>query len=573
MSTSAAELKFDRSEAKKFLDALCAGDCRENVFTFQTFSDGKSDRTLARTWSDTLSRQTVADMEHLNKAGAGIFVTVNKTDKKGRKNKNVTAVRALFVDLDGSPLEPVQGWGLEPYILVESSPGRYHAYWRHDGSIKLEDFKRLQLKLAVKFNGDTSVHDLPRVMRLPGSWHRKNGDAPFQTRIVSINESAPAYSLNDLENALIEVKVPQHMFAKPKGERKSKQQCRSAREWLNQEALYRIEDWAPQFFPCGYIGSQGEWRVPADELGRPHCVEALSIHCNGIKDWATGWSDREADKYTAIGLLMAFFNEGENGQPELIEEFDEYGAPVGGWLCADRAGELLAEALSEDWAGLVKEFATRPIHGFEHVTLDGAYEARPPAFSDEALALRFADEQSESLRYVAAWSKWYVWDGKQWRADDTRRAFDFARRECRKAARECNKDSAAKALASAKTVAAVERLATADQRLAATIDQWDADPWLLNTPGGVIDLRTGEILNHRPGDYATKMTAVEPGSACPLWQKFLKRIFADDAELIAYVRRVAGYALTGATRDHAMFFGFGTGANGKSVFISTISGI
>jgi hypothetical protein len=192
----------------------------------------------------------------------------------------------------------------------------------------------------------------------------------------------------------------------------------------------------------------------------------LSIHCDGIKDWATGnwWPDHiEADKYTAIGLLKAFFTEGEDGQPEMVEEFDDYGAPVGGSLSADRAAELLAEALGEDWATLVKEFAEQ--RGFEHVAneedADGADEVRPPAFSDEALALSFADEHAEKLRYIAAWSKWHVWDGKRWSADDTRLAFDMARRGCRKAASECNQDSAAKALASAKTVAAVERLATA----------------------------------------------------------------------------------------------------------------
>src|SRR5262245_23110316 len=63
---------------------------------------------------------------------------------------------------------------------------------------------------------------------------------------------------SDFELALKDVKVPEHMFAKPKGERKPKERCRDAREWLNQEALHRIEDWAPRFFPCGYVGSQGE---------------------------------------------------------------------------------------------------------------------------------------------------------------------------------------------------------------------------------------------------------------------------------------------------------------------------
>ena len=82
---------------------------------------------------------------------------------------------------------------------------------------------------------------------------------------------------------------------------------------------------------------------------------------------------------------------------------------------------------------------------------------------------------------------------------------------------------AAKELTSAKTVAAVERMARADRRLAATVDQWDADPWLLNTPAGVIDLRTGSCATHRASDYMTKITAVAPGSGCPLWRAFLTR--------------------------------------------------
>ena len=122
MSTIATELKFDPLEAKKFLDALCDSDAGNEVFTFQTFSDGKKDRTLAKTWSDTFSRETAAEMERLNNAGAGIFVTVNKTDGKGRKNRNVTDVRELFVDLDGSSIEPVRAWCLKPHIIVESSP-------------------------------------------------------------------------------------------------------------------------------------------------------------------------------------------------------------------------------------------------------------------------------------------------------------------------------------------------------------------------------------------------------------------------------------------------------------------
>jgi putative DNA primase/helicase len=319
--------------------------------------------------------------------------------------------------------------------------------------------------------------------------------------------------------------------------------------------------------------------VPANELGRPQCEEALSIHCDGIKDWATGnWPDQiEADKYTAIGLLKAFFTEGETDQPEPVEDFDEYGAPVRGSLSTDRAAEFLAEALGENWQALVQEFQGRMAAGFENTAgeseADGANEVCPPAFADDALALLFAEKHLEGLRYCAAWSKWLWWDGKRWNTDDTVLAYDLARKVCRKAAAEANEPAVQKKICSANTIAAVERLARADRRLVATTDQWDADPWLLNTPGGVVDLRSGEVLLHQPVGYMTKMTAVEPGGACPQWRKFLNRIFAGDAELIDFVQRVAGYSLTGSTREHAMFFGFGTGANGKSVLINTISGI
>ena len=151
------------------------------------------------------------------------------------------------------------------------------------------------------------------------------------------------------------------------------------------------------------------------------------------------------------------------------------------------------------------------------------FELRPPAFTDEALALRFAEEHADDLRYVAAWGKWLSWDGRRWRIDDTLHAFDQARKVCRAAAAECNKPKLATTLASAKTVAAVERLAKADRRLAATADQWDADLWLMNTPAGTIDLRTGRTRPHRPADHFTRITAVAPEGDCPTFRAVLSR--------------------------------------------------
>jgi putative DNA primase/helicase len=198
-------------------------------------------------------------------------------------------------------------------------------------------------------------------------------------------------------------------------------------------------------------------------------------------------------------------------------------------------------------------------------------DVRP--FSDDALALRFAKLRANDLRYVAEWSKWLRYDGVRWQFDNTLAVFDSVRVICRAAAAECNKARPAKALASAKTVAAVERLARSDRRLAATVDQWDADLWLLNTPEGVIDLRTGSMRAHRAEDYLIHMTAVAPGGDCPQWHVFLERVTANDKSLQQYLQRVCGYALTGLTHEHALFFFYGKGANGKTTFVRAVAGV
>jgi putative DNA primase/helicase len=225
-------------------------------------------------------------------------------------------------------------------------------------------------------------------------------------------------------------------------------------------------------------------------------------------------------------------------------------------------------------AGVVLQFA-RDAKPTAPPANDDPLYALPPEFSDEALALRFAAAHANDLRYVAAWGRWLVWDGARWRFDDTLHAFDMVRQTCREASTECDDKNpkAAPALASAKTVAAVERLAKSDRRIAATIEQWDADPWLLNTPAGIVDLRSGQMRRARPDDYMTKITAVTPGGDCPQWLAFLDRVFAGNQDLVEYVQRVLGYGLTGLTREHALFFGYGTGANGKGVLLSTVASL
>ena len=168
-----------------------------------------------------------------------------------------------------------------------------------------------------------------------------------------------------------------------------------------------------------------------------------------------------------------------------------------------------------------------------------------------------------------------IFDGERWQVEKTHLAFEFAKRVAREAA--CEKgEKEAKALASNHTAAAIVNLARADRKIAATAEQWDIDPWLLNTPGGTIDLRTGEMrapwaegLHHAGHGSGARPACAPARSGSPSFTASS----AATPQLIGYVQRVLGYALTGSTSEQALFFGYGTGANGKSVLIETVSGI
>jgi putative DNA primase/helicase len=199
-------------------------------------------------------------------------------------------------------------------------------------------------------------------------------------------------------------------------------------------------------------------------------------------------------------------------------------------------------------------------------------ETRPPEFSDEALALAFATAQRGELKYVAVWNKWLIWNRSHWKIDETLKIISLAREFCGEISKTCNQEKVAVSIASKKTIISVVGLARADRRIAATVDQWDANPWLLNTPSGTVDLRTGALRAHDPNDYLTKITTVGPDHLCPtpMWHAFLDRVCRRDVEFVAFLSRIAGYALTGETCEHALFFCYGAGANGKSTFLNTV---
>ncbi len=171
----------NEADLLRFLSALAP----EGNLTFQTFAESENAKKAPYLHSKILHGSLAKHLKTLtskNQKGAGIFVMVNQGDGKGRKEQNVKKVRALFVDLDGAPLKPVEDALIPPSIVVETSPNRYHAYWLVR-DMPINAFKAAQKALAEKFGGDPKVCDLPRVMRLPAFLHHKH-PTPFYSKLL-----------------------------------------------------------------------------------------------------------------------------------------------------------------------------------------------------------------------------------------------------------------------------------------------------------------------------------------------------------------------------------------------------
>lgn len=174
-----SDLRPDIEHARQFLALL---DSDPASFTFQVFPERTGSSTVAKVLHgsvDALAGPLVA----ANQAGAGIFFMVNAGDQRGRRADNVKRVRAHFVDLDTPGVDPLFTAQLSPHIIVESSEGKWHAYWLAEAEASRDEFSTLQRSLAERFSGDPAVCDLPRVMRLPGFFHQKEDSAPFMTRM------------------------------------------------------------------------------------------------------------------------------------------------------------------------------------------------------------------------------------------------------------------------------------------------------------------------------------------------------------------------------------------------------
>ena len=226
-----------------------------------------------------------------------------------------------------------------------------------------------------------------------------------------------------------------------------------------------------------------------------------------------------------------------------------------------------------------------------------AEDAGPPVMlSDAGNAYQFRLHHGDRVRHVDVWNSFLVWDGSRWGHDRCLEVEHLAKQTVNRLYLESSAESQrtgsggndqdvmairraaetkmahARRSHSAKAIRDMLALARSEPGIRLLPEVFDTDHWALNTPAGTIDLRTGEIRPHRREDCITKLcpTPYDPSAACPTWERFLDLVFDGDADLIEFLQRLFGYALTGETCEHVLTVFWGDGSNGKSTFLEVV---
>jgi putative DNA primase/helicase len=223
-----------------------------------------------------------------------------------------------------------------------------------------------------------------------------------------------------------------------------------------------------------------------------------------------------------------------------------------------------------------------PADNVVSISPNGHSRPQPPRgynLTDLGNAERFIAQHGANVRYCYAWSRWLVFTGARWERDESGHVHRLAKETVRGIYQEAAAtpdEERRKALGkhAAKSEAETKirgMLELAKSEAPISPDELDGDPWLLNAPNGTLDLRTGELREHRREDLLTKMAGADyhPTAEAPLWTATLERVLPSPA-LRAFFKKLCGYAITGDVSEHILAVLYGTGANGKSTILNAL---
>ncbi|GGE18695.1 hypothetical protein GCM10011360_04310 [Primorskyibacter flagellatus] len=221
---------------------------------------------------------------------------------------------------------------------------------------------------------------------------------------------------------------------------------------------------------------------------------------------------------------------------------------------------------------------------FDEIWIDQHPGGEEPEFVDELAGFdldqdgvirAFTDRHVGELLFDHNAGRWFRFMGHRWQREETQLAKHYARAVSTDLA---SRDPKAKALKNVNVWEAIERGARTVREFAFSASGWDSDAMLLGTPGGVVDLRTGQLRPGQPEDYVSKAAAItpvpleafDPERDCPRWLAFLGQALGSDASAIRFFQQWAGYNLTGETREQVLLFIYGPGGSGKTTAVSVL---
>ncbi len=463
----------------------------------------------------------------------GVFVVPGTVALPGSaRARDIVQTGVILVDLDDGAISAKVDHlvrHLGPPSLEVTSGGttddgqaKLHLYWRlTEAAIGADAIRVATLRgvLADRVGGDPAFRSAHQPIRLAGTIHGKNGR---RAGVQILAQRANEYELAELAEAISAMPPMPGLLG-------------SLDNGRTRPGGLTAHDLATKRIAAG--GQDGETRFAALSRVIGHWLRNART---GVCTIDAAWS---AVRDHNAAMIVPPWEE-----RRLRREFDAL-------LAKDTAGQGPTRAPAPQ---------ERP---------EADLPSMAPALSDDAIAADFVARHGQQWKHVPAWGAWYQWCGTIWQRDETGMVRELVRRMCRSAARQASNPAVARHIASDRKMSAVLRVAAADPGIALPPSRWDTHPMLLNTPSGVVDLATGQISPHDPALLISQMTTASPGSDCPLWMTFLQDVTDGDAELQAYLARLAGYCLTGSTREQAFAFLHGHGANGKSVFLQTLASI
>ena len=217
--------------------------------------------------------------------------------------------------------------------------------------------------------------------------------------------------------------------------------------------------------------------------------------------------------------------------------------------------------------------------------LDSAYSRHTPDHNnptDTGNAVRLIKLFGEDIRYVYEFKKWIHWNGSRWLFDEDGYMYRLAKKTARsigaEAANETDENRRRMLLQHAlksenkQQLDSMIQVAKTEKGVTISQSQLDQDKYLLGVLNGVVDLRTGGLIGNNKSSMITKQagTKFDSNAQCPLWINFINEVMDGDQEMVEFLQKIVGYSLTGETKEHKLFFLYGHGANGKSVFVNVI---